>query len=131
MRRLGAVPCGDGTVEVCVWAPGADSVRVRAEEEVELERDGECWVGRFTGDEYVLVVDGETWPDPCSGWQPEGVTGPSRVLDTAAFEWSDDGWRGPALDDLVLYELHIGTFSKAGTLDAVVPRLRHLRELGV
>ena len=92
MRRLGAVPGGDGAVDVCVWAPGAHSVAVRSDEDVELERDGELWVGRFSGEDYRFVVDGEAWADPCSRWQPEGVTGPSRVLDTSAFEFSDDGW---------------------------------------
>jgi maltooligosyltrehalose trehalohydrolase len=131
VRRLGAVPVADGAVEVCVWAPGAREVSVRAAEESALERDGEYWVGRFAGDDYCLLVDGEAWPDPCSRWQPEGVRGPSRVLDTAAFEWSDDGWSGLSLDDLVIYELHVGTFSEEGTFDGILPRLRGLRELGV
>jgi len=131
MRRLGAVPCGDGTVEVCVWAPAGRSVLVGSEEDAELERDGEYWVGRFSGDDYLLVVDGEARPDPCSRWQPEGATGPSRVLDTAAFDWSDDGWSGVALDELVIYELHVATFSEEGTFDGILPRLRGLRELGV
>jgi maltooligosyltrehalose trehalohydrolase len=131
MRRLGAVPRGDGTAEVCVWAPAAGSVLVRSDEDVALERDGECWVGRFAGDDYLLVVDGESWPDPCSRWQPSGVTGRSRVLDSTAFEWSDDGWDGVALAELVIYELHVGTFSEKGTLDGIVPRLPGLRELGV
>ena len=51
MRRLGAVPGGDGTVDVCVWAPGAQAVSVRSDEEVALERDGECWAGAVSGDE--------------------------------------------------------------------------------
>ncbi|HJQ51668.1 MAG TPA: alpha-amylase family glycosyl hydrolase [Gaiellaceae bacterium] len=131
MLRLGAVPCDDGTVEVCVWAPGARSVAVRSNEEVELEPEDEFWVGRFAGDDYVVVVDGTAWPDPCSRWQPQGVGGPSRVLDTSAFDWNDDDWDGVALDDLVLYELHVGTFSEGGTFDGVSPRLRGLRELGV
>jgi maltooligosyltrehalose trehalohydrolase len=131
MRRLGAVPCGDGTAEVCVWAPNARSVLVRSEEETTLERDGEYWVGRFAGDDYRLVVDGGERPDPCSRRQPEGVRGPSRVLDTRDFEWSDDGWDGVSLDELAIYELHVGTFSEAGTFDGVIPRLRDLRELGV
>ena len=129
--RLGAVSRGDGSADTRVWAPVAGSVLVRAEEEIELERDGQCWVGRFSGDDYFLVVDGGEWPDPCSRWQPEGVSGPSRVLDTSAFEWSDDGWDGVALDDLVIYELHVGTFSEEGTFDGVVPQLAALRELGV
>jgi maltooligosyltrehalose trehalohydrolase len=131
MRRLGAVPCADGTAEVCVWAPAAGAVSVRGDEEVGLERDGECWVGRFGGRDYLLVLDGAAWPDPCSRWQPEGVRGPSRVLDTAAFEWSDDGRGGVPLGELVIYELHVGTFSDEGTFDGVLPRLRGLRELGV
>jgi maltooligosyltrehalose trehalohydrolase len=129
--RLGAASCGDGTAELRVWAPAGERVSVRADREVGLERDGEFWVGRFTGDDYVLVVDGDTWPDPCSRWQPEGLNGPSRVLDTSAFEWSDGNWDGVALDDLVIYELHVGTFSAEGTFDGVIPRLRGLRELGV
>ena len=131
MPRLGAVPVGDGTVEMRVWAPSARAVSVRSEEEVALEPDGECWVGTFRGDDYVFVVDGDAWPDPCSRWQPEGVSRPSRVLDTNAFEWNDGGWEGVPLDELVLYELHVGTFSEEGTFDGVVPRLRRLRELGV
>ncbi len=131
MRRLGAVPVGDGTVELCVWAPGARAVSVRSDEEVALERDGECWIGKFRGDDYRVVVEEDAWPDPWSRWQPEGVKGPSRVLDTSAFEWSDDGWDGVALDDLVIYELHVGTFSEEGTFDGVIPQLPDLRELGV
>jgi maltooligosyltrehalose trehalohydrolase len=128
---LGAVPAGDGTADLRVWAPEADAVFVRGDEEVELERDGEYWSGSFTGDDYLLVADGAVWPDPCSRWQPEGVSGPSRVLETAAFDWSDDGWEGLSLDELAVYELHVGTFSEEGTFDGVVPRLRGLRGLGV
>jgi maltooligosyltrehalose trehalohydrolase len=130
--RLGAVPCGDGTSEICVWAPTPTRVAVRAGgSETPLEHEGEHWRGRFAGDDYVLVADGREWPDPCSRFQPQGVRGPSRVVDTQAFAWSDAGWQGVALDDLVLYELHVGTFSEEGTFDAVVPRLEGLRELGV
>jgi maltooligosyltrehalose trehalohydrolase len=114
-----------------VWAPDVDSVLVRADGETELERDGEQWVGRFAGDDYTLVAGDEEWPDPCSRWQPKGVRGRSRVLDTGAFEWSDGGWDGVPLDELVIYELHVGTFSAEGTFDGVVPRLGALRELGV
>jgi maltooligosyltrehalose trehalohydrolase len=132
-ERLGTRPRDDGTVEIRVWAPAAESLEVVAGgERTPLERDGEQWRGTFAGGDYVLSVDRrEEHPDPCSRWQPEGVRGPSRVLDTAAFEWSDEGWGGLSLDELVLYELHVGTFSEAGTFDGVVPRLQALRELGV
>jgi maltooligosyltrehalose trehalohydrolase len=131
MERLGAVPRGDGTAEVRVWAPDAGAVAIRGDGDVELERDAEWWVGRFSGEEYLFEVDGAVWPDPCSRWQPDGVRGRSRVLDPTAFEWSDDGWSGVTLDELVIYELHVGTFSHEGTFAGVVPRLPGLRELGV
>jgi maltooligosyltrehalose trehalohydrolase len=83
------------------------------------------------GADYEYVLDGFPLPDPCSRWQPEGIRGPSRVLDTGAFEWTDADWQPPAVGELVLYELHIGTFTAAGTFEAVIPYLRELRELGV
>jgi len=107
---------------------------VRLEDDYPLSDAGEgLWSGEVAaspGDDYRFVLDGrEAWPDPCSRWQPEGVGGPSRVLDTGAFEIAPGP--GLALDELVLYELHVGTFSPEGTFDGVVPRLADLRELGV
>jgi maltooligosyltrehalose trehalohydrolase len=133
-RLLGATPTG-GSTEFAVWAPNAASVAVRTETgERELSDAGDgFWSGEApasAGDDYRFVLDGgHAWPDPCSRWQPDGVRGPSRVLDADAFEIAP----GPALsvDELVLYELHVGTFSPAGTFDGVIPRLRGLRELGV
>src|SRR5262249_32035134 len=69
--------------------------------------------------------------DPVSRAQPQGVHGPSRVVDPRPFRWSDDRWHAPEWPDLVLYELHVGTFTDAGTFDAVVPELPALRALGV
>jgi maltooligosyltrehalose trehalohydrolase len=63
--------------------------------------------------------------------QPHGPHGPSRVVDPSAFRWTDGGWRAPALRDLVIYELHVGTFTPEGTFDAAAARLAHVRELGV
>jgi maltooligosyltrehalose trehalohydrolase len=83
------------------------------------------------GADYLYVLDGAAWPDPCSRFQPEGVRGPSRVVDPGRFAWSDDAWGGVALDELVVYELHVGTFSAEGTFDGVIPYLEGLRELGV
>jgi maltooligosyltrehalose trehalohydrolase len=135
-KRLGAVPVGDREVELRVWAPSARSLAVDlADGRHALAREGEYWEARVpaaAGDEYLLVVDdGEAYPDPCSRSQPHGVRGPSQVVDTGAFAWSDAGWQGVSLDDLVIYELHVGTFSEEGTFDGVIPRLRGLRELGV
>ena len=128
---LGAVPAGPGTTRFGVWAPHARSVSVEGHE-LEREADG-FWAGEAPlgpGGDYRFVLDGgEAWPDPMSRRQPEGVRGPSQIVDTAAFSIAD----GPGLDldELVLYELHVGTFSPEGTFDAVIPRLRGLRELGV
>jgi len=129
---LGAVPGPDGTVDICVWAPGAGSLEVVANgARLPLERDGEHWRGSFGGGDYLLAVDGRELPDPCSRRQPRGVRGPSRALDVRELEWSDGGWSGLTLDELVVYELHVGTFSEQGTFDGVVPQLGALRELGV
>ncbi len=130
--KLGVFPCGNGANDVCVWGPSAPSVAVRSGgETTPLERDGEYWRGTFSGQDYVFVVDDKEWPDPCSRSQSQGVRGPSRVVDTGAFEWSDGNWKGLTLDELVIYELHVGTFSDAGTFAGAIPRLAGLRELGV
>jgi maltooligosyltrehalose trehalohydrolase len=136
-RSLGAIPRADGQVAFRVWAPGHSSVRVRLQGgEHELEDSGEgVWEGvarAAAGDDYVFVLDGgRAWPDPCSRFQPEGIRGPSRVVDPAAFRWTDEGWPGLRVHDLVVYELHVGAFTREGTFDAIVARLRGLRELGV
>ena len=134
-RPFGAVPLAGGGVEFRVWAPSASRVAVRtggAEHPLEPAGDGvfEGDVPAHAGDDYIYVLDGgDALPDPCSRAQPEGVRGPSRVLDTGAFEIAD----GPKLplEDIVLYELHVGTFTREGTFDGAIPRLAALRRLGV
>ena len=80
------------------------------------------------GDDYRYVLDGgEPLPDPWSRFQPDGIFGPSRIVDTASFVWSDDGWDGVRLDELVLYELHVGTFTEDGTFEAAIPHLPRAR----
>jgi maltooligosyltrehalose trehalohydrolase len=136
-RSLGATPTGDGRVEFRVWAPGASSVAVRLEgREHLLPEAGDgvraAELAARPGDDYLFVLDGrDVWPDPASRFQPEGIRGPSRIVDTGAFAWTDAAWPGLRLDELVLYELHVGTFTREGTFDAVIPRLAGLRELGV
>jgi maltooligosyltrehalose trehalohydrolase len=84
------------------------------------------------GSDYRYVLDGERErADPASLFQPAGVFGPSRVEDPGRFAWSDAGWRGVARSDLVIYELHVGTFSPAGTFDGVIGHLERLADLGV
>ena len=120
-----------------MWAPNADTVDVHTSDGAHpLERDDDgVFTGRFTGgagDQYLLALDGaETYPDPCSHFQPYGVRGPSEVVDPAAFEWTDSEWEGVTLDELVVYELHVGTFSEEGTFAGAIPRFEALRQLGV
>jgi maltooligosyltrehalose trehalohydrolase len=134
-RPFGAVPLSQRAVEFRVWAPSAAAVAVRVRgEEHDLEPTEEglhaAVVAAEPGDDYLFVLDGErALPDPCSRHQPEGIRGPSRVVDTSRFDIAP----GPDLrhDELVLYELHVGTFTQAGTFDAAIAHLPRLRELGV
>ncbi|MGH3004111.1 MAG: alpha-amylase family glycosyl hydrolase, partial [Gaiellaceae bacterium] len=134
-RPFGAVPLAEGGTEFRVWAPAASRVAVRVNGAGHaLEPLGQ---GVFAGtapaapgDDYLFVLDGmHVLPDPCSRFQPHGVREPSRVVDTSAFEIA--AGPEPPLDELVLYELHVGAFTQEGTFDAVVPHLRGLRSLGV
>ena len=127
---LGAVTQDDGTVELTVWAPNARSLAVDAADGMHaLDRgDDGLWTGTFNGGEYLLRLnDADVYPDPCSRWQPYGVRGPSATV-----ELPTPGERlGLTLDDLVIYELHVGTFTDEGTFDSAIAKLAGLRELGV
>jgi maltooligosyltrehalose trehalohydrolase len=84
------------------------------------------------GDDYSIITDDDrALPDPVSRWQPDGVHGPSRIVDPIKFAWTDSEWRGLSLEELVIYELHVGTFTDEGTFAAVIPRLADLKALGV
>ena len=135
-RPFGARPGADGTTEFRVWAPRAESLALRVGgRDVGLADAGygvrEVTTEAAGGDDYAFVVDGNELPDPCTRWQPGGLRGPSRVLDPASFEWSDGGFRPAPLADQVLYELHVGTFSREGTFDGAIPHLRELAEIGI
>jgi maltooligosyltrehalose trehalohydrolase len=138
MNALGA-SVHPGGVSFSVWAPRCRSL--------DLVIDGRPYramreesEGLFTiaienlapGARYQYRLDGERYrPDPVSRWQPEGVHGPSVVVDPAAFQWTDGGFTGHALADHVYYELHVGTFTAAGTFEAVIPHLDGLVDLGI
>src|SRR5439155_780428 len=84
------------------------------------------------GTRYRYRLDGERYrPDPTARWQPEGVHGPSAVVDSQRFLWTDEDFRGHAPGDLVIYELHVGTFTAAGTFEAIIQHLPALVDLGV
>jgi maltooligosyltrehalose trehalohydrolase len=135
-RPHGATPVGDGRTSFRVWAPRAERVEVEVGGATHaLVEEGfgfhEAVVAAPHGTDYRFVLDGEPLPDPSSRWQPEGLRGPSRVVDPATFHWTDEAWSGLDRDGLVVYELHVGTFSAAGTFDGAVEHLAGLAELGV
>lgn len=130
-------PTGSPTV----WAPDAERVDLvlprpaGAPEVVPMHQQDGWWSASRTlehGTDYAFSVDGsDPRPDPRSPWQPDGVHGPSRTFDTSRHRWADDDWPGRDVRGAVVYELHLGTFTPAGTLDAAVERLDHLVDLGV
>jgi maltooligosyltrehalose trehalohydrolase len=127
-----------------LWAPNAEKVSVQIDgtKHSLQKRDGGWWEADVEsakpGMDYAYFLDDEApglsnlaLPDPRSLWQPDGVHGPSRILDHAAFHWTDHAWEAPPLSSAILYELHIGTFTPEGTLDAAQTKLDSLRELGI
>ena len=138
--RLGATWLGRGEGRFLVWAPEAELVEVclvrPPKRLVPLRKEANGYhqavvKGVAPGDLYLLCLDGEKErPDPASRFQPQGVHGPSQVLDQG-FDWRDQGWAGLDLEDYLIYELHPGTFTPEGTLEAIIPRLDYLKELGV
>jgi maltooligosyltrehalose trehalohydrolase len=91
----------------------------------------EATIEAAAGEDYEYLVDGHALPDPATRHQPRGLRGPSRLLDATAFTWTDQRWEIPPLEELVIYELHVGTFSDEGTFDAAIPHLDDLARLGV
>jgi len=80
---------------------------------------------------FFMPEDKKDFPDPASHYQPEGVHGASEVINQEAFIWNDQNWRGISFQDLILYELHVGTFTKTGTFEAVIPLLDDLLDIGI
>jgi maltooligosyltrehalose trehalohydrolase len=125
-----------------VWAPGARQAEVliyqdgRVAETHALAREESGYfaghvAGLRPGARYMYRLDGGApRPDPAGRSQPAGVHGPSELVDPAGFEWSDAGWRGVPLADMVIYELHVGTATPDGTFDALIERLDDIRGLG-
>lgn len=137
LSELGAIPLSDGQTRFSVWAPKKRQISVVIDgRETTLEKgEGGYFTGTLkapAGTRYRFKVDGgDAFPDPCSRSQPEGPHQPSEVVDPAAYAWGDAGWKGVAEDGHVIYELHVGTFTKEGTFGALAERLPYLKDLGV
>ncbi|MGD9364494.1 MAG: malto-oligosyltrehalose trehalohydrolase [Desulfobacteraceae bacterium] len=146
---LGAAYLGDGRCRFMVWAPLAQAVEVRIvypdERVARLKNTAKGYHHIVLNDVdpaarylYRLYFDQTPEgprkpaerPDPASRYQPDGVHGPSRVV-TSAFDWQDGHWFGIPLSQYIIYELHVGTFSTAGTFDGVIAHLDRLAEIGI
>ncbi|MGH9431274.1 MAG: malto-oligosyltrehalose trehalohydrolase [Terriglobia bacterium] len=138
---LGTAPAGEGGYQFNVWAPRIDRVEVRMiapqRRIFRLEKREQGYHtavidGIAAGDCYVYrLAPGVERPDPASRFQPRGVHGPSQIIDAGAFSWDEDDWRGLRLEDYVIYELHVGTYTPEGTFEAIIPYLEEIRSLGV
>lgn len=136
---LGANLMDDGACSFLVWAPQAKDVKLQvsaphpAQVQMAAIDNGyfHCVTLAPAGSQYRYVLDGhKERPDPASKFQPDGVHGPSQVC-ANSFEWTDAHWNGLPLTDAVFYELHVGTFTPAGTLDAIIDRIPSLKSLGI
>jgi maltooligosyltrehalose trehalohydrolase len=130
----------NGAVRFVVWAPAAKSVELALEghaHSLPLERREAGWHELTTGDAHVgskyrfLLPDGTLVPDPASRFQPDDVHGPSEVIDPRSYAWGDTEWKSRTWPEAVVYELHVGTFTEAGTFRAAIEKLDYLAELGV
>src|SRR5688572_11596716 len=142
-RRLaiGAEPVSSGGVHFRVWAPRRRSVKVALggkKERVEaLQATGDGYFEGLVakadvGELYWLRLDDAgDFPDPASRFQPDGPHGPSQIVDSTRFQWSDITWGGPPLNGQVIYEMHVGTFTQEGTWEAAIRELSALAETGI
>ncbi|MFB9947650.1 malto-oligosyltrehalose trehalohydrolase [Rhizobium puerariae] len=137
-KTWGADYVAAGEVRFRLWAPGQKTVALRLDgEDTGMSRSDDDWfellaTGVAPGAEYSYVLaDGTVVPDPASRGQKDDVSGPSLVIDPTSYAWQDTGWKGRPWEETVVYELHVGTFTKEGTFRAATGRLAHLAELGV
>lgn len=136
---FGAELEADGGVCFRLFGPAVESVALLIEgrEPLPMQTDGHGWhtlhvAEAGAGIRYrYRLPNGLAVPDPISRFQPEDIDGPSEVIDACAYPWNSDGWTGRPWSEAVLYELHVGTFTQTGTLQAAIERLPALKELGV
>jgi len=136
--ELGATVVGSKAVRFKVWAPQAKKAAVELlgqnQQTVSMQPSSQGYFeatvdGVGQGARYLYRLDDKPGrPDPVSRFQPEGVHAASAVVDSDAFRWTDGAWRGIPLKDLIIYEMHVGTFTREGTFDAIIPHLPYLKE---
>lgn len=140
MSKFGAEFLSGSKCSFSVWAPEREKMILQLvhsrKQEIVMQKNE---MGYFTALVENVAEDcrysynpenKDSFPDPSSGFQPEGVHGPSQVVNHRSFKWTDQAWRGIPLKDLILYEIHIGTFPE-GTFDAIIPRLDEIYGSGI
>jgi maltooligosyltrehalose trehalohydrolase len=141
MKNVGA-NYSENKCEFIVWAPEKETVQLHLlsgeEQTFEMNKDEEGYFSYVSdriaaGEKYFYSINGtdEKFPDPASHFQPDGVHGPSGVVDHTAYQWKDASWNGLPMQDLIFYEIHVGTFTPEGTFDAIINRLDDLAETGI
>ncbi len=138
-RKILGACVAEGGVQFRVWAPKVERVDVLFGNgpTFSLEKDEGGYFSRtissaIPGMMYRYRLNGGSdFPDPCSRFQPEGPHGPSQIVDSSTYRWRDQGWPGVRMAGQVLYELHIGAFTKEGTFDAAIQELDGLKRLGI
>jgi maltooligosyltrehalose trehalohydrolase len=141
MMHAGSHYLGDGQCQFVVWAPQSDEVYLHlvkpADRRIAMQKRGDGYFEVEVDDlrpgaTYFYQLSGKAdRPDPASAYQPEGVHGPSQVVDHAAYPWKDNAWKGSDLKSWIIYELHIGTFSPEGTFAGAIGKLDYLADLGI
>lgn len=137
--RFGPTFHEDGTVTFRVWAPRLEKLSIKLADHLTSSAMIRDENGMFSvrlaatsGTPYWVELPGGTLrPDPASRFQPKGVHGPSQLVNTCAFNWKDASWRGVPKESLVMYEMHVGAFTRGGTYESAIQDLDRLVDLGV
>ena len=137
-KGWGAELVREGEARFRIWAPALEELSLRlGGQDIPMQRDSDGWFeltasGTAPGAEYGFVLpDGRLLPDPASRAQARDVHGPSLLVDPCAYRWRNAGWRGRPWREAVIYELHVGTFTPAGTFAPAATKIAHLAQLGI
>ncbi len=138
MKKIGAVYTAD-ECEFIVWSPFSQAIDLYLSDEdkkIRMKRDSEdYWKVSVEdiqpGRNYFFLLNGNKRGDPASGFQPDGINGPSQIVDHSSFEWQDEDFTPVHLKDYIIYEFHTGTFTPEGTFEAAAGKLDYLKDLGI
>ena len=139
--KVGSQYLGNGVCEFTLWSPLKEKAALHLVSPQEkllpmVKQELGYWYVKADNIEpgtlyYYRLEDGQDRPDPASHFQPQGVHKASAVIDHSNTSWQDSEWTGISLEEMILYELHVGTFTNEGTFKAIIPRLADLAQLGV